>query len=93
MDFLFGLPPDSNGNTGIVVFVDRLSKMAHLAAVPGSVDAAGTAQLSLIGSSVNTACLRLLSRIVIPGSREVLAVHLQGAGDTVGHVHSGLSAN
>ena len=45
MDFLFGLPKDSEGNTGIVVFVDRLSKMAHLAAVPGSIDAKGTAKL------------------------------------------------
>ena len=45
MDFMFGLPKDSEGNTGIVVFVDRLSKMAHLAAVPDSVDAEGTARL------------------------------------------------
>ncbi|KAG2880403.1 hypothetical protein PC114_g22100 [Phytophthora cactorum] len=34
MDFVFGLPKDKAGNTGIVVFVDRLSKMAHLAVVP-----------------------------------------------------------
>ena len=40
MDFMFGLPKDSLGNTGIVVFVNRLSKMAHLAAVPSSVDGA-----------------------------------------------------
>ena len=45
MDFVFGLPKDSHGNTGIVVFVDRLSKMAHLAAVPDSIDGEGTAQL------------------------------------------------
>uniref|UniRef100_A0AAV1UIF1 Integrase catalytic domain-containing protein n=1 Tax=Peronospora matthiolae TaxID=2874970 RepID=A0AAV1UIF1_9STRA len=45
MDFVFGLPKDSEGNTGIVVFVDRLSKMAHLAAVPDSIDAEGTAKL------------------------------------------------
>jgi hypothetical protein len=45
MDFVFGLPKDSDGNTGIVVFVDRLSKMAHLAAVPDSIDAEGTAKL------------------------------------------------
>ena len=38
MDFLFVLPKDSYGNTGIVVFVDRLSKMAHLAAVPDTID-------------------------------------------------------
>ncbi|CAI5729886.1 unnamed protein product [Peronospora effusa] len=45
MDFVFGLPKDSHGNTGIVVFVDRLSKMAHLAAVPDSIDGVGTAEL------------------------------------------------
>uniref|UniRef100_A0AAV1VIK4 Integrase catalytic domain-containing protein n=1 Tax=Peronospora matthiolae TaxID=2874970 RepID=A0AAV1VIK4_9STRA len=45
MDFVFGLPKDLEGNTGIVVFVDRLSKMAHLAAVPNSIDAEGTAKL------------------------------------------------
>ena len=42
MDFVFGLPKDSAGNSGIVVFVDRLSKMAHLAAVPDSIDGEGT---------------------------------------------------
>ena len=42
MDFVFGLPKDSEGNTGIVVFVDRLSKMAHLAAVLDSIDGEGT---------------------------------------------------
>ena len=45
MDFVFGLPKDSEGNTGIVVFVDRLSKMAHLAGVPDSVDAEDTVKL------------------------------------------------
>ena len=45
MDFVFGLPKDSDGNTGIVVFVDRLSKMAHLAAVPDTIDGEGTALL------------------------------------------------
>ncbi|OWY91012.1 Inositol-3-phosphate synthase [Phytophthora megakarya] len=33
MDFVFGLPRDSRRKTGIVVFVDRFSKMVHLAAV------------------------------------------------------------
>ncbi|CAI5737343.1 unnamed protein product [Peronospora farinosa] len=45
MDFVFGLPKDSHGNTGIAVFVDRLSKMAHLAAVPDSIDGVGTVEL------------------------------------------------
>ena len=38
MDFVFGLPKDCDGNTRIVVFVDRLIKMTHLAAVPDSID-------------------------------------------------------
>ena len=45
MDFLFGLPKECDGNTGIVVFVDSLSNMAHLSAVPDSIDDKGTAML------------------------------------------------
>ncbi|KAE8900547.1 hypothetical protein PF007_g10697 [Phytophthora fragariae] len=45
LDFVFGLPKASAGNTGVVVFVDRLSKTVHLAAVPDTIDAAGTATL------------------------------------------------
>ena len=45
MDFLFGLPNDSEGISGIEVFVDRLSKMAHSSAVPDSIDGERTAQL------------------------------------------------
>ncbi|KAE8875127.1 hypothetical protein PF003_g40762 [Phytophthora fragariae] len=45
LDFVLGLPKDSASNTGVVVFVDRLSKMVHLAAVPDTIDAAGTATL------------------------------------------------
>ncbi|KAG3093517.1 hypothetical protein PI125_g16819 [Phytophthora idaei] len=47
MDFVFGLPKDKAANTGIVVFVDHLSKMAHLAAVPDTIDGEGTALLFL----------------------------------------------
>ncbi|KAG2782931.1 hypothetical protein PC129_g20216 [Phytophthora cactorum] len=45
MDFGFGLPPDSKRRTGVVVFVDRFSKMVHLAAVPAEVTAVQTARL------------------------------------------------
>ncbi|KAE8886962.1 hypothetical protein PF005_g10921 [Phytophthora fragariae] len=45
LDFVFGLPKNSAGNTGVVVFVDRLSKMVHIAAVPDTIDVAGTATL------------------------------------------------
>ncbi|KAG2768547.1 hypothetical protein PC129_g23611 [Phytophthora cactorum] len=45
MDFVFGLPPDSKRRTGAVVFVDRFSKMHHLAAVPAEVTAVQTARL------------------------------------------------
>uniref|UniRef100_A0AAV1T3U5 Integrase catalytic domain-containing protein n=1 Tax=Peronospora matthiolae TaxID=2874970 RepID=A0AAV1T3U5_9STRA len=43
MDFVFGLPKDARGNTGILVFVDRFSKMVHLVAVPESTTASGCA--------------------------------------------------
>ncbi|KAG3215001.1 hypothetical protein PC129_g14103 [Phytophthora cactorum] len=45
MDFVFGLPPDSKRRTGVVVFVDRFSKMVHLAAVAAEVTAVRTARL------------------------------------------------
>ena len=45
MVFVLGLPNDLQGNTGILVFVDRLRKMAHLAAVPDSIDGGSTAQM------------------------------------------------
>ncbi|KAI9905298.1 hypothetical protein PsorP6_013814 [Peronosclerospora sorghi] len=45
MDFVFGLPPDNSRKTGIVVFVDRFSKMVHLTAVSANVTAAQTARI------------------------------------------------
>ncbi|KAG4041472.1 hypothetical protein PC123_g23016 [Phytophthora cactorum] len=45
MDFVFGLLPDRKRRTGVVVFVDRFSKMVHLAAVPAEVIAVQTARL------------------------------------------------
>ncbi|GMF57216.1 unnamed protein product [Phytophthora fragariaefolia] len=45
MDFVFGLPPDNKRRTGVVVFVDRFSKMVHLAAVPAKGTAKQTARL------------------------------------------------
>ena len=45
MDFVFGLPPDNQGRTGILVFVDRLSKLLHLAPVAAEITAEETARL------------------------------------------------
>ncbi|GMF44420.1 unnamed protein product [Phytophthora fragariaefolia] len=45
MDFIFELPADARGHTGILVFVCRLSKMVRLAAVRKSVIAPQAAQL------------------------------------------------
>ncbi|KAE8991493.1 hypothetical protein PR001_g21210 [Phytophthora rubi] len=45
MDFIFELPADARGHTGILVFVRRLSKMVRLAAVRKSVTAPQAAQL------------------------------------------------
>jgi hypothetical protein len=47
LDFVFGYPADKHGNTGVVVFVDRLSKMVHTAAVSKEITGAETAELFL----------------------------------------------
>jgi hypothetical protein len=44
MDFIFGLPEDDNKNNGILVLVDRFSKMVHLVAVPETTTAEGCAR-------------------------------------------------
>ena len=45
MDFVFGLPADSHKITGILVIVDRFSKMVHLVAVPESINASACARV------------------------------------------------
>jgi hypothetical protein len=45
MDFIFGYPPDKDKNTGILVFVDRFSKMVHLCAVKETINAEETARI------------------------------------------------
>ena len=67
--FLFGLPKDSCGNTGIVVFVGRLSKMSYLVAEPDSMVGEGIALLFMIACSDNTVCHWQLSRIDTLGSQ------------------------
>ncbi|GMF38401.1 unnamed protein product [Phytophthora fragariaefolia] len=47
MDFIFGLPRDAKGRTGVLVFVDRFSKMVHLAPVAAEVTAYESAELFL----------------------------------------------
>ncbi|KAG3232633.1 hypothetical protein PI124_g22283 [Phytophthora idaei] len=49
LDFVFGLPADDHGNTGILVFVCRLSKMVHLAPVPDTVTGEHAARLFVDG--------------------------------------------
>ena len=57
MNFAFVLPKDAHGNTGIVVFVDRLIKMAHLAAMPDLIDVKVQRSYLLIECFANMACL------------------------------------
>ncbi|KAF1314301.1 Pol protein, partial [Globisporangium splendens] len=45
MDFIFGLPRDKHGRNGILVFVDRFSKMVHLAPVSDEISAEKTAKV------------------------------------------------
>ncbi|KAE8880485.1 hypothetical protein PF010_g24017 [Phytophthora fragariae] len=47
MDFIFDLPRDAEGRTGVLVFVDRFSKMVHLAPVAAEVTADESAELFL----------------------------------------------
>ena len=42
---MLGSPKNAHVNTGILVFVDRLSKMAHFAAVPYIIGGEGTSTL------------------------------------------------
>ncbi|OWZ09395.1 hypothetical protein PHMEG_00017910 [Phytophthora megakarya] len=39
MDFVFGLPPDEHRRTGVLIFVDRFSKMVHFVPVSATVTA------------------------------------------------------
>ena len=45
MEFVFGLPADAQGRTGVLIVVDRFSKMVHLAPVNASIKAEETAAL------------------------------------------------
>ena len=45
MDFVFGFPEDAHKDNEILVFVDRFSKMVHLAIVPESITARGCARV------------------------------------------------
>lgn len=45
MDFVFGLPADAQGRAGVLVIVDRFSKMVHLAPFTASITLEKTAAL------------------------------------------------
>ncbi|KAG3109507.1 hypothetical protein PI124_g13225 [Phytophthora idaei] len=45
LHFVSGLPADDDGNTGILVFVCRLSKMVHIAPVPDTITGEHAARL------------------------------------------------
>uniref|UniRef100_A0AAV1U718 Integrase catalytic domain-containing protein n=1 Tax=Peronospora matthiolae TaxID=2874970 RepID=A0AAV1U718_9STRA len=45
MDFVFGFSKDVHKNIGILVFVDRFSKIVYLVAVPESITAHGCARV------------------------------------------------
>ncbi|POM78532.1 Reverse transcriptase [Phytophthora palmivora] len=86
LDFIFGLPADDKGNTGILVFVCRLSKMVHLAPVRDKVTGKQTAQLFLDSSRIETRAShgRLGHPVSAPGNRvdDVNADHPQTDGQT-----------
>ena len=61
MDFVFGFTKDHHKNTGILVFVDRLSKLVHLVAVTESITAQGCARVFID----TIFCLRVLHRELV----------------------------
>ena len=58
MDFVFRLPANSHKSTGILVFIDRFSKMVHLVAVPESINASACARVYID----TVFCLHVLPR-------------------------------
>ncbi|KAE9039651.1 hypothetical protein PR001_g7415 [Phytophthora rubi] len=68
MDFIFVLPHDAEGRTGVLVFVDRFSKMVHLAPIAAEVTADESAELFHDLVFATTACRSPLYQIVIPAS-------------------------
>ncbi len=49
MDLITALPETSSGNTAIVVFVDRLTKMVHLAACKTAIGTQASAKMRSLG--------------------------------------------
>ncbi|KAE9288114.1 hypothetical protein PF008_g26228 [Phytophthora fragariae] len=68
MDFIFGLPPDAEDRTGVLVFVDRFTKMVHLIPVTRS-PRPRPRRTSSTASSVIMACQSRLFLTVTRGSR------------------------
>ncbi|GMF37808.1 unnamed protein product [Phytophthora fragariaefolia] len=68
MDFIFGLPRNAQGRTGILVTVDRFSKMVHPAPVATEVTADESAELFLHLCSDTTVYWRPSCRIAILAS-------------------------
>jgi hypothetical protein len=68
MDFITQLPVTKKGYDAIAVFVDRLTKMVHLAPTYTDCLAIDVARLLTTLSSNITDCLQNLFRIEIPGS-------------------------
>ena len=78
MDFVFGLAKDSHGNRDIVVFVDRLRKMAHLAAIPVRSMAKLKHSCLPIECLISMACLTIGSDLVPHFNNNFLKTIFQG---------------
>ena len=88
MDFVFGFPDDAHKNNGILVFVDRYSKMVHLAAIRKLITAQGCARV------FNDMVFRLhgLPRELVSDRKstihgELLAIRVSFTRDTPDHIN------
>ncbi|CAH0485705.1 unnamed protein product [Peronospora farinosa] len=64
MDFIFGISPDEQKRVGVLVIVDRFSKMAHFAPVSAHITAETTAKIFIDLICRHHGCQNLLSRTV-----------------------------
>ncbi|ETO99872.1 hypothetical protein F441_22704 [Phytophthora nicotianae CJ01A1] len=91
MDFIFGVLLDKQGRTSVLIFVDRFSKMVHLAVVAAQVTVEQTASLFLDcvfrhnGLPENLSC-----RTVIPSWSDFLPLAEFALNNGV-HASSGLT--
>ena len=94
MDFGSGLPKNSYGNMGIVIFNDHLIKISHLAAVRNFIDGEGNASMFIDQVfRQHGLTVAIITKRDPRFTKTTLKVCRQSARHTIEHVHIESSAN